>query len=207
LAPCHDPRWTELVLAPQPQDPLLRAELQRITETAGFNQVADVAALSKTHPHSIAFVTDASEQPHGYNCFMFALGLAVLPDHLAALAARHDAAFPGADFVAGLVERGLQPITADEAADGDLVLYSDERGRPAHAGIVQGRLVVSKWGEGHIWKHPVFEIPASYGVEVRVYRRITRDEALGLFEAFARQAADGDVCRVDHGESSRHRDG
>jgi hypothetical protein len=181
----------DVVLALQQQDPRLRAELQRITETAGFNQAAELAALAKTHPHSIAFVTDATEQPHGYNCFMYALGLAVLPDHLATLAERHDSAFPSADFIARLVERGLQRITTDAAEDGDVVLYFDADGHPAHAGIVQGPLVVSKWGAGHIWKHAVFEIPASYGVEVRFYRRIARDEALRLFEVFARDVAGG----------------
>ena len=179
------------MLVLQPEDPPLRAELQHITETAGFNQVAEVAALAKTHPHAIALVTESAEQPHGYNCFMYALGLAVLPDHLAALAERHDAAFPSADFVARLVDRGLQRIGADAAEDGDLAIYFDAGGHPAHGGIVQGSLVASKWGEGHIWKHHVFEIPASYGVEVRFYRRITREEALRLFEAFARDVAAG----------------
>jgi hypothetical protein len=170
-------------------DPQLRSALQRITETAGFNQVAQIAALAKAHPHAIVFVTDATEQPHGYNCFMFALGLAVLPDHLAALAERHDAAFPSVRFVSGLVERGLQRIEIADVEDGDLVLYFDGQGQPRHAGIVQGPHVVSKWGAGHIWKHPVFEIPASYGMEARFYRRIDRGEALRLFEAFARNVA------------------
>ena len=177
-------------------DPRLRAELQRITETAGFNQVAEIAELAKTHPHAVAFVTDTTEDPHGYNCFMYALGLAVLPDHLAALAGAHAAAYPSERFVSGLVERGLQRVEIGEVEDGDLVLYFDEQGQPRHAGIAQGPLVVSKWGAGHIWKHPVFEIPASYGVEARFYRKIDREEALRLFEAFALEVtADGEARR------------
>ena len=151
--------------------------------------MAEIAELAKRHPHAIAFVSDATEQPHGYNCFMYALGLAVLPEHLQAFAQRHDGAFPSAAFVARLVDAGLQRIDISEAGEGDLVLYFDATDAPKHAGIVQSPFVVSKWGAGHIWKHPVFEVPASYGVEVRLYRRLAREEALRFFEAFAREIA------------------
>jgi hypothetical protein len=176
-----------VMMTAQEEDRELRSELQKITETSGFNQVADIAALRKTPPHSISFVTESSEQPHGYNCFMYALGLVVLPDRLVALARQHEDAFPSARFMARLVERGLQNISASDAEDGDLVIYFDAAGNAKHAGIVQGGYVVSKWGTGHIWKHQLFEIPASYGVEARFYRRIDRDEVLRLFEAFAQE--------------------
>jgi hypothetical protein len=178
------------------EDRELRAELQRITDTSGFNQQSDIAALCQKRPHSISFVAQSSEQPHGYNCFMYALGLVVLPEKLLALARQHDEAFPSERFVAHLVERGLQLVSAADAEDGDLVVYFGEGGTPKHAGIVQSGSVVSKWGTGHIWKHQAFEIPSSYGVEVRFYRRIDRDEVLRLFEAFADDVVGGQGGRA-----------
>jgi len=177
----------ERMMIVQEDDRELRSELQKITETSGFNQIADIAALGKRHPHSISFVTHSSEQPHGYNCFMYALGLVVLPDRLIALARQHEDAFPSARFIARLVDRGLHNIAAADVEDGDVVIYFDGEGNATHAGIVQGGCVISKWGTGHIWKHQLFEIPTSYGREARFYRRIDRDEALRLFEAFAQE--------------------
>ena len=174
-----------VMVIPHEEDRELRSELQRITETSGFNQEGDITTLGTTHPHSISLVAASTEHPHGYNCFMYALGLAVLPDRLAALASEHEEAFPSARFVARLVEKGLQEIAAADAEEGDLALYFDEAGNPRHSGVLQGGFVVSKWGAGHIWKHLLFEVPSSYGVTVRFYRRINRDDVLRLFEEFA----------------------
>lgn len=177
------------MVIPHDEDRDLRSELQRITETSGFNQEGDITTLGMTHPHSISLVAASTEYPHGYNCFMYALGLAVLPDRLAALAREHEDAFPSARFVARLVEKGLQEIPAAEADDGDLALYFDQAENPSHSGVLQDGFVMSKWGAGHIWKHLLFEIPSSYGVRVRFYRRISREDALRLFEQFADEIA------------------
>jgi hypothetical protein len=169
----------------QEEDPELRSELQTITGNSGFKQVADIAALRRTHPHSISLVRQSSETPHGYNCFMYALGLTVLPDKLVALSLQHDDVFPSARFMETLVNSRLQAVRPAEAEDDDLVVYFDEHGKPRHAGIVRGDYVVSKWGRGHLWKHQLFEIPLSYGIDARFYRRIDPEEALRLYEAFA----------------------
>jgi hypothetical protein len=45
--------------------------------------------------------------------------------------------------------------------------------------------VVSKWGLFPAYRHALWEVPASYGHEVKYFRKPNKAEALRLFEEFA----------------------
>ena len=151
-----------------------RRELYRITEEQLLpSHVEAIARLRGSYPHSISFVEDGTIGPHGYNCFMYALSLRHLSQNLVDIATRVEAAHPGSDFVVELLDTCyLQEIGHAEARDGSVLIYFEAR-VPRHAGVFrQDGFVISKWGLGHVWRHPIFEVPSYYGDEVRFFHSL-----------------------------------
>ena len=114
-----------------------------------------IARLSERYPHSISVVENGNVgAAHGYNCFMYALGVRQLPAPLVQVAERVEEAFPGSAFVVELLEgRYLREVDEADAHVGSVVIYF-ENGLPEHAGIVgEDGFVVSKWGKGHLYRH------------------------------------------------------
>jgi hypothetical protein len=94
--------------------------------------------------------------------------------------------FAGKDFATWLMSRQLLTHTSElEAKSGDVIFYFRDSSF-THAGLVslQGR-VTSKWGTGQLYDHDLFEIPESYGLEVRYFKRLDHDLAIGHFTQFA----------------------
>lgn len=60
------------------------------------------------------------------------------------------------------VMAGILPRTRRSA--GNIAWYTTLRGRPVHAGIVvDKRYVVSKWGNGPVFRHRTWDVPLAYG--------------------------------------------
>ena len=98
------------------------------------------------------------------------------------------AVYAGPDFAHWLVgNRLLTEVARADAGNGDLVFYFSA-GEFRHAGLLRanGR-VVSKWGTGNLYDHELFEVPESYGTDVRYYKRLPRERALPLFTRFAQE--------------------
>ena len=49
------------------------------------------------------------------------------------------------------------------------------------------RRVISKWGTGLLYNHKLFEVPASYGGDVRYFKHVPHDDAWQLFATFAEE--------------------
>ena len=174
----------------------LRQALREITELPPEqipNHPALVAALGSTCPHGIVVVTDP-EVGHlprqRFTCFMHSFRLISAPT--AAYLMDELEVQPKSDFVAHLVAHHLSEISAEDAVDGDLVLYSRSQ-EVMHAGTVRAARVVSKWGVGWLWEHEVFEVPAQYGDKVHFYRRVERGEAERLFVSYVRNQEGTDL--------------
>ena len=108
------------------------------------------------------------------------------PEYIAI--ARLGRVFAGADFARWLIEQGtLADVSQAEAQDGDLVFYFSE-GTFKHVGLWRpnGR-VLSKWGVGHLFDHELFEVPMSYGSEVRFFKRLPYEHAYDLITQFAKE--------------------
>jgi hypothetical protein len=181
-------------------DPDLREALRHLTQNySGRNvrgQVDEVAHLRKRFSHSIrpvVLVEDAHPGPGQFNCFMHALDMAPPPGAVAKLMERFDHVYPGSEFVRLLVERRFLKATS-EAREGDLLVYFSEK-MPKHAGRIRGELVVSKWGLGHVWSHGVFELPSSYGNDVRTFKAVDGRLAAKWFVAYATALLGPDIIR------------
>lgn len=168
------------------ENAVLRKKLQKLTQVQDVNQhLALLAEVTRECPNSIRII----ESPHSnerYTCLMHVLDFTEKPQYIAIAKRGLDRVFAGTDFAKWLIQRGhLAEVTQAEAQDGDLVFYFHE-GDFKHAGVWRsnGR-VLSKWGVGHLYDHELFEVPMSYGTDVRFYNRLPYEDAFDLFIQFA----------------------
>ena len=94
------------------------------------------------------------------------------------------------DFATYLIDTAVLADISAPAA-GDLVLYRDTQCF-THAGVVQAKSIISKWGVGHLWVHGLWEVPASYGDAMDFYRFADLRGLSQRFVEFAR-VREGDV--------------
>jgi hypothetical protein len=171
-------------------DPRLREALDRISQSRGAavgRQISQADSLREQFGHSIAIcqaVEDAVPSDGQFNCFMHALEMSVPPPLVLKILKRFDTVYPGAEFVAVLVQQRLLVELAELEDDAILIYFRDSW--PKHAGKAKGRMVISKWGLGHLWRHRLFELPASYGPEVRVFQRVDEATAANWFIQYAK---------------------
>lgn len=170
----------------------LRDDLEFTTERLPPDQhFAAFEKLRNRHPHSIEFFTDGTNGPHGYNCFMYALSVREFPASLVDVCRRVDAAYMGAAFVTELLDaRLLKAINDGEAPVGSIAIWFNDLEMPQHAGILsEEQLLTSKWGTGHVWRHPPFETPTRYGEEVRFYEAPMPSEVLRRFKVYVERVS------------------
>jgi len=96
--------------------------------------------------------------------------------------------YAGAEFAHWLLSRSeLEEKPMPEADDGDLVFYFNGA-EFKHVGIFLGSgRVLSKWGTGHLYEHDLFEVPDSYGNEVRAFAHMMPEDAYYLFILYAEE--------------------
>jgi hypothetical protein len=86
-----------------------------------------------------------------------------------------------------LFEQNLLTSRAlSDVRPGDLAVYLDND-RFCHVGRVKrmGR-IESKWGLGQLYEHSLWEVPSSYGSQLRCFDGLDRREALGMFINYAK---------------------
>lgn len=144
-------------------DSAFREILDQLTESVSEFEHAGIAAsvriAARRYGRSIEPTHVASyrnRHMRDVNCFHFALGLGLQLDEQLGIT------IPKSNFVEDLLSRGILRADPIAALAGDMVLYR-LNGILTHAGVVRGSLVESKWGNGSVYKHSVFAVPASYG--------------------------------------------
>lgn len=178
-------------LSSENNDPKLRTLLQETTDQyvgdSIGTQLIKISALNEDHRHSIALVAEARPSDRStfqYNCYMHAFELQPPPDSVTRIASTFKRVFPNGNFARFLIANHLMEVAGEDVSDDDVVIYSS-RGELRHAGKATNGFVISKWGTGHLWRHRVFEIPSSYGIEVRFFERLPRERAIAHFVQYA----------------------
>jgi hypothetical protein len=157
----------------------LRRALDGVTEhLLPHEHACVIEGLRSIYPHAITPLDEPPDQPHGYNCYMYALGMHRLPDDLVDLALNADISPDGASVAHLIASGSLEP---DD--EGELVIYFGPP-MPKHAGLRQGRTVTSKWGIGRLWSHGLDEVPLSYGFRVQFFKRLPNGAAESLYRAY-----------------------
>jgi hypothetical protein len=159
----------------------VRDELTPIAE-----QAAMLERLRGEFAHTIE-VLDSNHPIESYTCAVHAF-------HLVGDAVYREIAdsglgrtYAGTDFVEfAIKERWLIECGNEKATKGDFVIYLLE-GRFGHVGRMQGdQRVLSKWGTGYLCEHSPWEVPCSYGLEVRFYRRQSAEECFDIFVEYTK---------------------
>ena len=111
------------------------------------------------------------------------------PEYVAMASRGFNVVFAGPNFAHWLLDKMLLTEVGDtEAREGDLVFYFNEEARAKHAGLyLGGGRVESKWGKAHLLHHDLFDVPESYGLTVRFFRKVGYKTAIEYFERFARE--------------------
>ena len=133
--------------------------------------------------HTIQVVTEPTDDLR-YNCVMYAFGIERDEEYVGLVLACPLDVHGDTLFVQYLLEKGdLTEI--EEPKSGALAIYSDEE-RIRHIGRVTSKTrVTSKWGIGELYEHDTFDVPKSYGDNVRYFRHPGRDTIISRFIEFA----------------------
>lgn len=173
---------------PQAVDSRLRRELNAVNSERPDGDIAwhipYIEDLRPRYGHTIHLaekLTDGRRRVGQFNCYMYALGVRTSETVIRILNEQSAWMKFGKEFLT-IVRGTLTRVT--EPSVGDLVLYSDPTGLQ-HAGKWNSDSVLSKWGLGHVWRHGVFELPASYGDVVEVYKAIEIETVEAYFQAYA----------------------
>jgi hypothetical protein len=176
----------------------LRAELSRLTDSTPddvvgeervaawlHQQIQKVAELKDRYPHGISLEIPWSAEITEANCYIYALGLT--PDAIAEW--RYLEIQPDTAFVCSILSMLLVEKFFEDATDGDLVIYFDNKGKPRHAGRYRDTKVISKWGNGatHIWKLDLWEAPSDYGNTARVFWPLATEQATTAYVEWAKR--------------------
>jgi len=149
----------------------LRERLTEMTEGSASREplpahlhIQEMKKIRKLYQHNIYVV---KEGPLDFTCYMYALGF-----HCDEEVKRKTVWNSG--FMKNLlVPPFSQEISREEAIDGDVVIYAERKDQTLilhHAGVIESDYVISAWGNYHVWRHGLWEVPSIYGNEDRYFR-------------------------------------
>ncbi|TET47491.1 hypothetical protein E3J62_01285 [candidate division TA06 bacterium] len=147
----------------------LRVRLGEITrDTLPTKQPDLIAGLKTSYSHSIDLVGNPNFVNTRDDCFIHTfgdgIGTSVL-NRMRELGARDE--FEGEDLYTPLIDRGFLPSLHDQRETEDQVVVYFDKEVTKHLGKMCGDRIESKWGQGHIWRHGLWEVPLSYGNTVK----------------------------------------
>ena len=160
----------------------LRTYLFDITENGDpLSHPCLIADLRSQVHHTIEVLPSATAIDQ-YTCGMHAFHL-VDDEEYRELARLHPEGYASTDFVRYLICHGVL-VQLDTARPDCLVVYFNQ-GDIKHIGrTVSREVIVSKWVTGHLYRHALFELPSSYGTEVKFYADIDRGTAIDWLKKF-----------------------
>ena len=164
----------------------LRYNLMKITEDAPSHEhPAHIEHLRSETNHSIVVVE--SEHPiERYTCAVHAFHLTGNATYEEVASYGLGLTFAGSDFINFLLEYQLLTLRVESCIlPNDLVIYFDN-GIFRHIGRMKtNHRVLSKWGTGCLYEHRVWEVPSTYGEEVRYFIGPDEDSSADLFIQYA----------------------
>ena len=162
----------------------LRDELNHVVDTPASTHRRAIEELKKRFPHTIElqppFISGLFKEE--YTCYMYALNMLEnqeLYDYYFQRRRKATRSRRGDYFLVEFIQYLVDDARLLPAEDG-IILYFDA-GRPVHAGKKSGEYVVSKWGNGNLWKHGIFEVPAVYGTTFKAYQEFSPEEVKKVF--------------------------
>lgn len=127
-------------------------------------------ALMKKYPHRIKIISDYLTVDYRKDCFLFAFQDVIPEGLMNKMEVLLDKELVTIEQVAeDLIDNGaIKWHDGRQEEDRVIIYFKDDK--PVHFGIndpAADGMVISKWGIAHVWRHPVFEAPISYGDKVK----------------------------------------
>ena len=177
------------VVVEEKNNEALRKALSEITtqhiRKQAHEQIHLIEGLREQYGHSISLVQQAlpgRPETGQFTCYQYAFNLVDAPPEVVRIASDHQKIYPNPAFVQYLIDQVLTELPAPK--DGCVIVYSDGQGIK-HAGKMQGQMVVSKWGTAHLWRHQIYEVPITYGSDVRFFEAIQAEQSVQAFLRYA----------------------
>jgi hypothetical protein len=164
----------------------LRQNLQNITDSIPLEKHPEkIQDLVLITGHSIKII-DSFISIDKYTCVVHSFELVEDPLYVSVAGFGFGRIFAGADFIHFLLDQNfLCECQYDSVSKDDLIMYFQNE-LFKHVGLVLGEdRVLSKWGEGYLYNHLIWEVPISYGNKVRYFKKLAPGEGLDLFISFA----------------------
>jgi hypothetical protein len=163
---------------------MLRQRLFEMTTEDESRHSELLAQLTRQHPNAIT-VLESPQPIRGYTCLVHVFDFTEQPEYeIIVRRSKCRNVFAGANFAHWLFDIGaLEEIPSLQP--GHLVFYFDDFDCFKHVGIIQqdGR-VASKWGTGQLFEHGLFEVPASYGNNVKFFKKPPSEVVFNHFKQF-----------------------
>jgi hypothetical protein len=159
----------------------LSALLEEMTETLATElHAVRLGEIALEVPHGVLILPAPCDPLDDCNCVMYALGLVgMIEDPSGRPFGKF---YADTVFLSSLIDGGN--LVPTEEVDGALVVWY-LNGTVRHIGISQTRgRAASKWGIGHLLEHGLFEIPKSYGNDIRFFEPIDPDRAFLLLSRY-----------------------
>jgi len=168
---------------------LLRVALDNLEKQGldAFRHIDAVEGLKTKFHHSIKEIESRIWLP-SFTCLVYVMGFAGNATYSAVIKkASPKEPFAGKDFFNWLViNKHLIQIMDRSESVGDFIVYFNSYDEFRHIGILSDkRRVKSKWGQLGLYEHEVFEVPASYGDDIKYFESIKYDVAINIFKHFA----------------------
>lgn len=177
------------VVVEEKNNEALRKALSEITtrhiRRQAHEQIRLIEGLGEKCGHAISLVQEAipgRPETGQFTCYQYAFNLVDAPPEVIRIASCHSKIYPSPVFVQFLIDHVLDGLPAPK--DGCVIVYSDGQ-EIKHAGKMQGQMVVSKWGTAHLWRHRVYEVPITYGSDVRFFEAIQAEQSVQAFLRYA----------------------
>jgi hypothetical protein len=167
-------------------DEALRKKLDEMAEKHPRHEhTAIIQKLWLKHRHSIA-VEPNSDQLTDFNCVVLSFGLQDDVDYRS-IVHTHPGVYAGRDFMNYVLDRNLlTPVESEAARPNDMAVYFKDGGFTHTGRVMVNGTIVSKWGRGQIYRHALWEVPFSYGHEMRFFKTPELKTARDIFQAFAK---------------------
>jgi hypothetical protein len=152
--------------------------------------------LNGEHAPKIEALRHEYHVPDDLTCLPYAFELTNNPTYRVIASEFNREVFAGRKFAEWLLNNWLRELS--DPTLGQLALYfSDKIWR--HAGfVIAADRITSKWGTFPVYDHDFWEVPISYGNELRFFQRPSREDALPLFLDYCRyeDIADSDIAAI-----------
>jgi hypothetical protein len=141
--------------------------------------VSRLDKLQERFKHTVSVISD---QLRTFNCYAYALDIWQHPDFIELVEATGKTAIVNSGFIEAEIARGgFTEIALEAATVGDILIYFGD-GTPKHAGKIATvgavKVIHSKWGPSETHAHGIWEVPQSYGNELRCFKAVDPEAIL-----------------------------